>query len=146
MPGHPFLYHGPPTVEVAVAVTKGQGLEWDTANPGKVKPWTAGATRLVGIAHTDAAPAAANAVNNFAPLPRVTAAQVGPTETRVTYAAAAAAGDLLVAAADGKVTPIAAPGGTYAAADITNTRAVVGRCTEPAGVAAGAVGRCRLYI
>ncbi len=137
MPGHPFAYHGPPTVEVSVPVTKGQGLEWDPDNAGKVRPWSAGSATPVGVAHTDAAPAAANAYNNYAPLPRAVAAQIGPTETRVIYAANCAPGELLVAASDGRVTPA---GATPAAAT------VIGRCTEPSGVTAGATARARLYI
>ena len=104
MAGTPFLTLGPDTVEVSVAVAAGQGLEPDNANPGKVKPWGAASTRCIGIARTAAAPAGSNAMNNYAPVPRTTAAQyVG--DIRVVYAAAAAWMQPLIAAANGQVTP-----------------------------------------
>jgi hypothetical protein len=58
-------------------------------------------------------------------------------ETLVTYAGAATFGQLLIAAANGQVTPAGA------APDV---RTIVGRCTAPAGVGAGAVGLIRLGI
>lgn len=136
MAGTPFLTLGPDTVEVSVAVAAGQGLEPDGANPGKVKPWAAGSKRCLGVARTQAAPDGSNAMNNFAPVPRTTAVQyIG--DVRVVYAAAAAWGQPLMAAANGQVTP---------APDATPWEQVIGRCSEPAGVTSGATGRARLNI
>jgi hypothetical protein len=137
MAGVPFMQLGPDTVEVSVPVAAGQGLEPDTSNPGMFKPWGAGSTRVLGWARTPAVPAGTNAQNNYAPVPRTTGLQwVG--DIRVVYLAAAALGDWLVAGANGTVTPAAsqsAPG-----------VGVVGRCTEPKGVLAGATGRCRSLL
>lgn len=135
MAGTPFLTLGPDTVEVSVAVAAGQGVEPD-GTTGKVKPWTAGSERCIGIARTQAAPAGSNAMNNFAPVPRTTAAQyVG--DIRVVYAAAAAWMEPLMAAANGQVTPAPAA---------TPPEQIIGRCSEPAGVLAGATGRARLTL
>lgn len=141
MAGTPFLTLGPDTVEVSVAVAAGQGVEPDPANPGMVRPWSAGSVTCLGVARTQAAPAGSNAMNNFAPVPRTTAAQY-TGDIRVVYAAAAAWGDLLVAAANGQVTPYAAP------ADVTPStyNQIIGRCSEPSGVTAGATGRARLAL
>lgn len=136
MAGTPFLTLGPDTVEVSVAVAAGQGVEPDPANAGKVRPWSAGSERCIGIARTQAAPAGSNAQNNFAPVPRTTAAQyVG--DIRVVYAANAAWMEPLMAAANGQVTP---------APDATPPEQIIGRCSEPAGVLAGATGRARLTL
>lgn len=71
---------------------------------------------------------------NAGPLPTVVSVAYGGIETKVKYLAAAQFGDTLIAAAGGTVTP----------ADATpDARTIVGRCTAPAGVAAGAVGLMR---
>lgn len=60
----------------------------------------------------------------------------GGVETAVEYAAAAAFGDLLVAASNGRVTPAGAT---------PDARTIVGRCTAPAGVSgAGVYGLTRV--
>ena len=71
---------------------------------------------------------------NAGPLPTVVAVAYGGIETKVKYLAAAAFGETLVAAAGGTVTPAGAT---------PDARTIVGRCTAPAGVAAGAVGLMR---
>ena len=68
-------------------------------------------------------------------LPDYTAVYSG-VDIHVTYAAAATFGALLMAAASGQVTPFT--GTTYSQ--------IVGRCTQPGGVAAGAtVARARIF-
>lgn len=104
----------------------------------------AGSLKVVGVALTDAqAPGAVvttptivggRSVLNAAILPASVAVAYGGIEVPVTYAAAATFGDLLIAAANGQVTP----------AGVTpDARTIVGRCTAPAGAAAGAVGLMR---
>jgi hypothetical protein len=104
MAGTPYQILGPDTLEVSVAVTEGQGVEPDTANPGMVKPWTAGSTKCIGVARTEAAPKGSNAMTNFAPTPRTTGVQ-WTGDVRVVYAAAAGWMQPLIAAANGQVTP-----------------------------------------
>lgn len=66
-------------------------------------------------------------VLNTAPLPTKVSVAYGGIEAPCEYAAPAAFGDPLVAAANGTVTPAgAAP----------DARTIVGRCTQPGGVAA----------
>jgi hypothetical protein len=136
MAGTPFLTLGPDTVEVSVAIAAGQGVEPDPANPGLVRPWAAGSARCLGVARTQAAPAGSNAMNNFAPVPRTTAAQY-TGDIRVVFAAAAAWMEPLMAAANGQVTPAPAA---------TPPEQIIGKCSEPAGVLAGATGRARLTL
>lgn len=137
MPGHPFYtVGGTDTVEVSVPVAKGQGVEVDPSNPGKVRPWSAGSTRRVGVAWVGGAPPSSNAYNNMAPQrPHITV-QRAPIGTRMQYASAAAWRQPLIAAANGQVTP--------AADDTVDAAQLVGYCDEPAGVTAGQVGRVEL--
>lgn len=138
-----YLRSGPDTVTVSTSVTGGQLLEADPNNTGQARPASAGSTTWLGVAMNDAAPRSGTTgggADLSQPAPNV-AVHYGPTDVQgVTYAAAAAFGQPLVAAADGQITPYTPPGSTGA-----NTYdQIVGRCTEPAGVTAGATGRVRL--
>lgn len=132
---------GPVTYAAAEAIKGGQLVE-ARAN-AVVGVAAAGSTAVVGVAMTDAVPAAdqSDATTSYgAP---VTDTSVPPGYVSVcitgvikaTYTAAAAFGDLLTTAANGQVTPAGAT---------PTVGTVVGRCLEPAGVAAGARGLMRL--
>lgn len=111
---------------------------------GPIGVAAAGSLKVVGVAITDGqSPNAVvttpvmvggRSVLNAAILPTSVAVAYGGIEVPVTYAAAATFGDLLIAAANGQVTPAGAT---------PDARTIVGRCTAPAGVAAGAVGLMR---
>lgn len=112
----------------------GQLVEATTG--GRVKVAAAGSAKVLGVALTDAlAPedspgadttdALGRTVVAAVPVPTVVAVAYGGTEVKVTYAADAAFGDRLIAAADGAVAPAAAG---------ADPRTIVGICTEPAGV------------
>lgn len=108
----------------------------DTANPGMVLPATAAATNVLGVALTDAAPyGAPTSPLNIGAFTDKVAVAYGPADVDLVYTAACADGQLVIAGANGQVTPAAAG----PASD-----QVVGKCTQPGGVAAGAAGRCRL--
>lgn len=133
----PEVYQiGPATYEVNVAVTAGQ-LVMPDATTGKVKPATAAATTVLGVARDSGAPTGSGTSTDFGTLRPEIAVYSAPHEVRVTFAADCAFGVKVVAAANGQVTPV----GVAAATDATQ---VVGYCTEPAGVLAGAVGRIKL--
>lgn len=143
---------GPATFTVSVAVTGGM-LVMPDGTTGMVKPATAAAINVLGVALSDANPAGSNPTSplNLGWAQPEVAVAYGPADVDVTYAASAAFGDLLIAAANGQVTPVPAPAATGTATattqtDITDTRAIVGRCTEPGGVASAGVGRMRLLV
>jgi hypothetical protein len=133
---NPVLVEGPDTVTVNVAVLGGQLVMPDTG--GRVKPATAGATTVLGVALEDGQPTSAQTPLNFSIARPEIAICYGDVDIRVTYAASAAWGVKLKAAASGQVTPWIS--GTDAA-DL-----IVGVCTEPAGVSSAAVGRMRLSV
>lgn len=132
---NPVLWDGPDTMPVNVAVTGGQ-LVMPDSTTGKVKPATAGATTVLGVALADAAPTSSQSPTNFSTARPDVAVAYGDIDVRVTYAANSAWGVKLMAAANGQVTPYVA--GT---ADM-----IVGICAEPAGVSSGSVGRMRLCV
>lgn len=132
---NPVLFEGPDTVTVNVAVTGGQ-LVMPDSTTGAVKPATAGATTVLGVALEDGAPASSQTNLNFSTARPQVAVCYSSVDVRVTYAANCAWGVKLMAAANGQVTPYVA--GT---AD-----QIVGICTEPAGVTSGNVGRMRLGV
>jgi len=134
---HYTLQHGPDTVEVSAAVTGGQLVEVD-GTTGKVKPAGAGAVDVLGVAANDANPAGSDTDTNYANARPHVAIYYTPVDIPVTYAGAATFGQKLVAAADGEVTPYTAGTSTF--------DQIVGVCTEPGGVAAGAKGRIRLTV
>ena len=134
------LQLGPTVYDVSVAVTGGQLVEPD-GTTGKVKPATAGSIRVLGAAMGDAQPP----IDPFNPpavldisrsRPRV-AVEYGPCDIdSVTYSAPANFGQPLVCTGSGQVGPAgAAP----------DPGSLVGRCTTPSGVLAGAVGSMRLF-
>ncbi len=131
---------GPKTLKVSAPVTGGQLVMADTSNVGFVKPATAGAITVLGVAMTDAQP---DGTDPQAPLdiswarPYVSVAY-GPADVDVTYTTAAAHGDLLVAAAAGAVAKYTAGTSTY--------DQIVGRCTAEGGVLANAMGPMRLHL
>lgn len=128
------------------AVILGGQLVEAAAN-GRIAVAAAGSTTVLGVALGDAqAPedlvtstttgADGRPVLNVAQLPTSVAVAYGGNEVKVTYAAAAAFGQKLIAAANGQVTPAGAT---------PDARTIVGICTQPGGVAAGAtVGLVRL--
>lgn len=134
---NPNLFEGPDTVTVNVAVTGGQ-LVMPDSTTGKVKPATAGATTVLGVALEDGAPTSSQTPLNFSVARPEIAVAYGDVDINVTYAATAAWGVKLKAAANGQVTPWVS--GTDAA-DL-----IVGVCTAPAGVTSGNVGRMRLSV
>ena len=124
---------GPKSYLALEAVVGGQLVEGRVGAAG-VGVAAAGSVRVQGVALNDAVAALVtepvNGVLDTAPTG--TRVNVGTgVDVPVTYAAAAEQGDALIAAANGQVTP----------AGVTpDARTIVGRCTEPGGVAAGAVG------
>lgn len=137
----PRFTTGPVTYNVVETVRGGQIVEARAGS--KVGVAGAGSTKVLGVATKDATPPASQQsvdafgrqVTNLTEITEFVA--VGhAAEYPVTYAAAAAFGDPLVAAANGQVAPAgAAP----------DARTIIGRCTEPAGVALGAVGLARIF-
>lgn len=112
----------------------GQLVEGSTG--GRIVVATAGSLRVLGAATNDAvAPedfppadatdALGRSVVSFVPVATSTAVVYGGMETIVTYAADAAFGQKLIAAANGTVTPAGAT---------PDARTLVGTCTEPGGV------------
>lgn len=127
----PRLSHvGPNTYTVSEAVKGGMVLAGHT--DGKARKGTAGDTKMLGVAESDAKPwvnpvttdADGFEVINVNPLP--TEVAVGFGRYVVTYAADCAFGKALKCAANGTVTPWVS--GTDAA-DL-----IIGYCDEPGGV------------
>lgn len=144
---HRVTQFGPQTYAVSAAVTGGQLVEPTDTTALTVKPATANSVKVLGVAMSDANTAASNPtdpLNVSWPQPEVAVAY-GPGEFTLTFTAACNFGDLVVAGAAGAVTKLADVT-TPTAGDVTGTRAVVGRCTEPGGVAAAGPGKVRLYI
>jgi hypothetical protein len=132
MPGViPRYQKGPVTFTANAAITGGQLV--DPAAGGTVAPAAAGSNVCLGVAVTDAIPAAtsqaptvpgASVAVNLSPIGQyvgVASEGVWP----VTYAASATFGQRLITAANGQVTPAAAT---------PDARQVIGICYEPAGV------------
>jgi hypothetical protein len=148
MPGIPEVTKSGPrgyVPAVGVAVTAGQVVEGRAG--GRIGPSAAGSLLNLGVALQDgiapedlvttAATVGGRSVLSTAVLPQNVAVAYAPEEVPVTYAAAATFGQSLIAAANGQVTPAgAAP----------DARSLVGICTAPGGVAAGAVGLMRITI
>lgn len=138
-----FQHGGPVTYEVVEAVKGGQLVEARAGS--KIGVAAAGSTKVLGVATRDAQPTSVSGVVDGAYGPVITVeanvsqyVAVGGNGEHwpVTYAANAAFGDPLIAAANGQVTPAGAT---------PDARSVIGRCTEPAGVLAGAVGLAKIY-
>jgi hypothetical protein len=135
---------GPKAFTPTEVILGGQLVEARAA--GRIGVAAAGSLKVLGVAITDGqSPDTAQGgvttdsigrpVVNAIQIPtRVSVAYAG-TEVKVTYSGAAAFGDKLVATANGKVAPAGAT---------PDARTIVGICTEPAGVAANAVGLIRI--
>lgn len=138
----PRFTTGPVTYTVVEAVKGGQLVEGRAGS--KIGVAGAGSTKVLGVATRDAVPTVNTAgTDQFGNQVLIVEANVSQfvavghaAEYPVTYAAAAAFGDPLIAAANGQVTPAGAT---------PDARTIVGRCTEPAGVASGATGLARIY-
>jgi hypothetical protein len=137
---------GPKTFVPAELILGGQVVEARAAvnGIGRIGVASAGSIKHLGVALTDAINPEAVVLTsplvngrptlNAAAFPQRVAVAYSGMEVKVTYNAAAAFGDALVVAALGTVTPA---GATPVAGTI------VGKCTEPLGVLAGAVGLMR---
>lgn len=144
MSGVPIKFKtGPRTYDPVELILGGQVVEARAA--GRVGVAGAGSTKVLGVAVTDAtsrdlvstepATVAGRPVLTAAILPVVVpVAFAGDVVEGVTYAAAAAFGDKLIAAANGQVTPAGAT---------PDARTIVGICDAPNGVGAGARGPVR---
>lgn len=134
---------GPKTFTPAEQILGGQVVEARAAS--RIGVAGAGSLKVLGVALTDAinpeavtsTPTTVNGrpLLNAAALPTRVAVAYSGDEVPVTYAAAAAFGDKLIAAAAGQVTP---------AGLNPDARTIVGTCTAPAGVLAAAVGLMRI--
>lgn len=135
----PTLQRGPATYQVSTAVTGGQVVVVD-GSTGFIKPSTGasgGDKNVLGVALGDAVPAGSGSNLNFATARYEVAVAYGPAEVVVTAAGGTLAfGALVAAGAAGTVVAIST--GTF--------DQVVGRVTEPGGIASGATGRVRLYV
>lgn len=133
---------GPSSFKPAELILGGQLVEARAAS--RIGVAAAGSVKVLGVALTDAInpeaisdePTVVNGreVLTAAILPVVVAVAHSGDEVPVKYAADAAFGQKLIAAAAGQVTPAGAT---------PDARTIVGTCTEPAGVLAGAVGLMR---
>jgi hypothetical protein len=136
------LKQGPKSFQPAELIMGGQLVEARAAS--RIGVAAAGSAKVIGVALVDGVNPEAisgsptivggRSVLNAALLPTTVAVAYGGMEVPVTYSAAAAFGDALVATANGQVGPAGAT---------PDARTIVGRCSAPAGVAAGAVGLMR---
>lgn len=140
---NPTFKHGPVTYEVLEAIKGGQLVEARTTGDGdKVGVAAAGSLKVLGVANTDARPAAANTGTTSDGFPFLDISGLPSQVTvddncyiKVKYAADAEFGVALIAAALGTVTPAgAAP----------DARTIVGYCAEPGGVTANATALARI--
>lgn len=143
---------GPITCTPAEQVLGGQLVEGRAG--GRIGVAAAGSTTVLGVALTDATSPEARSLEpliiggrevlDASALPTSVAVAYGGAEVPVQYAVAAAFGDRVVAAANGQVRPFNVndpDGAGVAVAD--NPALIVGKCTDPDGVAAGAIGLMR---
>lgn len=143
---------GPQTYEVNVTVDGGQLVEPDAAT-GKVKPCTADSLKCIGVALYHAEPSTTTGVDATygyprvgmdVPRPEVAVAVTGVF--KLTASGAINFGDLVVPAAAGAVKALANAGAAYVQTEANATRAIVGKCIEPAGILGGATGRILLTL
>lgn len=151
MPGAiPHTKNGPDSLQVSALVLGGQLLVPTSANATTVMPCaSSGALNVLGVAGNDASPYVSQAafVDQYAGnqplvdvgvLPDYTAVHRSPTDIRVTYEAACSFGQQLMSAATA---------GNVKAWDGVTPSTIIGKCTQPGGVTAGAtIGRMRLTI
>lgn len=131
----PYIERGPASYTVSSAVTGGQ-LVMPDSTTGLIKTATAGAATVLGVAADDATPGPGS-VTDYGQLRPEVSVYTAPAEVSVLFAANAAFGVKVKAAATGQVTPW-----------ITGTDAadlIVGHVTEPAGVLSAARGRIKLH-
>lgn len=146
MPGVvPYVRQGPVSYPVISTVLGGQ-LVMPDGVLGNVKTATANATTVLGVALHDAGVRTSQDAQNPANIaqnPDYLAVAYG-VDIRVTYNAAVAFGQLLAADATGQVKLYTVQGGAFSAG-AGAPEFIVGRCTEPLGVAgAGTVARARI--
>jgi hypothetical protein len=142
-----YQFRGPANYQVSALVTGGSLVVGDGSNATTVSTAGAAALNVLGVAGNDASPIVSQAGNttgygapvvDISVLPDYTAVYSG-IDTHVTYAAACTFGTLLKAAASGQVTP-------WVSGTDTLPATIVGRCTQPGGVLAGAtVARARIF-
>jgi hypothetical protein len=142
----PHYTTGPDSYQVSALVHGGTLVVADGSSATTVSTAGAGSALVLGVAGNDAAPIVDQTGNttsygdtllDVSVLPDYVAVHRN-VDIRLTYAAAATFGALLKSAASGQVTPWIS--GSDAAG------LIVGRCTQPGGVAAGAtVGRARIF-
>lgn len=143
----PHYRLGPDSYQVSALVAGGQLVVGDVSGT-TVSVAGAAALNVLGVAGNDAAPIVSQAGNttsygdslvDISVLPDYVSVYHG-ADMHVTYAANAAFGQLLKAAANGTVTP-------WVSGTDTLPATIVGRCTQPGGVvqATNAVGRARIY-
>lgn len=148
MPGIPVVFkHGQRTFTPADNAVITGGMVVEAVAGGRIQKAGAGSVKVLGVALNDAiAPedlvtsattgADGRPVVSSAVLPTNVTVVSGGQEVPVTYAANAAFGDKLIAAANGTVTPAGAT---------PDARTIIGVCTQPEGVtvASNAVGLMR---
>lgn len=142
---------GPHTFEVNVTVDGGQLVEPDTG--GKIKPCTADSLKCLGVALYRGEPSSTTGVDTTYGYPRigmdVPQPMIAVADTGVFKLTASGAinfGDLVVPAAAGAVKALANAGAAYVQGEANATRAIVGMCIEPLGIAGGQVGQIKLKI
>lgn len=140
----PRFTDGPRTYEAVEALAGGVLVEARAGgvdNPG-CGIAAAGSLKVLGVAQKDANPLGGQPVAMAAGVLDVTTAPrevavISDGFVPVKYAAAAAYGDRLIAAANGSVTPAGAT---------PDARTIVGWCAEKGGVALGGVGLTRINL
>lgn len=143
----PHYRLGPDSYQVSATVYGGSLVIADGSSASTVSTAGANAINVLGVAGNDASPLVSqtgNTTSYNAPLLDISVltdyvAVHHGCDIHVTYAAAATFGQLLKAAASGQVTP-------WVSGTDTNAATIIGRCTQPGGVAAGAtVARARIF-
>jgi hypothetical protein len=129
----PYIKQGPSTYPTATTILGGKLVVPDGANPGMVKQnATAQAKNVLGIAANDVGvrtnQSGQNPVN-MAQAPDYVAVHYG-VDMQVLFSSTAAFGEFLVADAAGGVM-------SWSAATTPTVDQIIGKCTEPLGVAAG---------
>lgn len=148
----PRFTTGPVTYTVVETVRGGQMVEARAG--GKVGVAADGSNLVLGVATKDAKPPGSPyGVDEFGN-PTISSVVITEfvavghaAEYPVTFSEAAAFGTPLVASAAGQVRPYRAtdPDGTGVLTADAGAHLIIGRCTEPNGVAAGAVGLARIF-
>jgi len=143
-----YQFGGPANYQVSALVTGGSLVVADGGGATTISTAGAAAINVLGVAVDDASPIISQAGNttgygspllDISVLRDYTAVVSGGVDIHVTYAAAATFGVLLKTAANGQVTP-------WVSGTDTLPATIVGRCTQPGGVLAGAtVARARIF-